>query len=91
MITVRNPWIFVDGSIYACGLDQRNFGLLLWGILILFAADLCKYKGVKLREVIVAQDYWAQCLIIIMTVVSILLFGIWGVQYDASGFIYFQF
>jgi D-alanyl-lipoteichoic acid acyltransferase DltB (MBOAT superfamily) len=91
MIMERNPWIFVDGSIYACGLDQRNFGLLLCGIFILFAADLCKYKGIKLRQVVAAQDYWAQCLIIIMTVVSILLFGIWGVEYDASSFIYFQF
>jgi hypothetical protein len=91
IITDYNPWIFVDGSIYDCGLDQRNFGLLLCGIFILFVADLCKYKDIKLREVIAAQDYWAQCLIVIMTVVSILLFGIWGVQYDASSFIYFQF
>jgi hypothetical protein len=52
---------------------------------------LCKYKGIRLREVIEAQDYWAQCLIIILTLVSILLFGIWGAGYDASSFIYFQF
>jgi D-alanyl-lipoteichoic acid acyltransferase DltB (MBOAT superfamily) len=91
MITVHNPWIFVDDSIYACGVDRRNFELMLGGIFLLFLADLCKYKGIRLREVIEAQDYWAQCLIIILTLVSILLFGIWGAGYDASSFIYFQF
>jgi D-alanyl-lipoteichoic acid acyltransferase DltB (MBOAT superfamily) len=91
MITVHNFWIFVDDSIYACGLDRSNFGLMLCGIFLLFLADLCKYKGIRLREVIAEQDYWAQCLIVVMTLVSILLFGIWGVKYDASSFIYFQF
>lgn len=91
MIMVHNPWVWVDGSLYNCGLDQKNFNLMLWGILILAGADICKYKGIKLRQVIAEQDYWAQSLIIVLAVLGILLFGIWGMGYDASNFIYFQF
>lgn len=91
IITVHNPWILLDGSLYTCGLDQKNFQLLIWGILLLCAADVCKYKGVKLRTVIAGQDYWAQCFLAVIFVLCILLFGIWGVGYDAASFIYFQF
>lgn len=91
ILTVHNPWVWIDGSLYTCGLDQKNFNLMLWGILILAGADLCKYKGIKLREVLAAQDDWAQSLVMILAVLGILLFGIWGVGYDASNFIYFQF
>ncbi len=91
MIMVQNPWVWIDGSLYTCGLDQRNFQLMLWGILILAGADLCKSKGIMLRKVLAEQDYWAQCLVTVAAVLGILLFGIWGVGYDAANFIYFQF
>lgn len=86
-----NPWILVDGSLYQCGLDNKNFGLMIVSILILLIADICKKRGVIIREIILRQDYWARCLIISVSIVFILIFGIYGAQYDASGFIYFQF
>lgn len=91
MVTVHNSWILVDGSLYECGLDQKNFQLMIWGICLLGIADICKYRGIKLRKVIAQQDYWAQCLLVVVFVLCILVFGIWGVGYDASNFIYFQF
>ena len=43
MVTVRNPWILFDGTLYNCGLDRKNFNLMLTSIGILFIADLCKH------------------------------------------------
>lgn len=86
-----NPWILVDGSLYQCGLDNKNFCLLIVSILILLIADICKRKGIIIREVILKQDYWARCLIVSVSIVFILIFGVYGAQYDASSFIYFQF
>ena len=80
-----------NGALYKYGLDKRNFELMLLCIFILGIADIFKYRGVKLREVLKAQDYWFQCLAISTAICFILLFGIWGVQYDAASFIYFQF
>lgn len=90
-IFVKNPWILFDGSLYECGLDYKNFHLMLISILILVFADYCKTKGIKIREVIAKQDYWFRWLFISMTIVGILTFGIWGPNYNEANFIYFQF
>ena len=91
MVTAKNHWVWFDGSLYECGLNQKNFTLMIWGILLLFVADGCKYKGIKIREIVARQDYWAQILTVIAAVFGILLFGMWGAGYDAANFIYFQF
>ncbi|MCH5345281.1 MAG: MBOAT family protein [Acetatifactor sp.] len=91
IITVKNPWVLFDGSLYECGLDEKNFRLMLLGIVILLLVDLCKRKGIKIREVIVKQDYWFRWLFIAFAISAILTFGIWGPNYNEANFIYFQF
>ncbi len=91
MLTAKNHWVWFDGSLYECGLNESNFRFMIWGILLLLVVDICKYKGIKLREIMARQDYWAQSLCVIIAVLGILLFGMWGAGYDAANFIYFQF
>ena len=91
MICVKNPWILFDDSLYQCGLDRKNFGLMLICIGILLFADYCKHRKIKIREVIAGQDYWFRWITIVAAVCAILTFGIWGPNYDAANFIYFQF
>ena len=91
MASIKNPWILFDDSIYQCGLDRSNFGLMLISIAILLFADFCKYKNIRLREVIAKQDYWFRWIFIGFAVCAILIFGIWGPEYNQANFIYFQF
>lgn len=91
MLTIRNPWILVDGSLYNCGLNQKNFQLMLLSIGILLFADIAKAKKVRIRNIIAEQDGWCQIFVIVMSIVLIVLFGIWGGSYNANNFIYFQF
>lgn len=91
IIHAQNHWILFDGSLYECGLDQQNFILLLMCICILISADILKRRQIKIREIIMSQDYWFQCLIVSLSICAILVFGIWGSQYDQNNFIYFQF
>lgn len=91
MLHIHNPWILFDGSLYHCGLDRKNFQIMLLCIGILLLVDIATYKGIKLRKFIADQDYWCQAVIIVFSIVSILLFGIWGNTYNAANFIYFQF
>lgn len=86
-----NPWILMDGSLYSCGLDSKNFGLAIVSIGILIFADICKKQGIVVRNVIIRQDFWVRWLVIAVAVCAVLLFGIWGSAYDAASFIYFQF
>ena len=87
----NNIWILFDGSLYDCGLDSKNFCLMVISIMVLFLTDIAKKKGIVLREIILKQDYWFKCLILIFVICFILIFGIWGSGYDSAGFIYFQF
>lgn len=91
MLTVHNWWILFDDSLFALGLDWKNFILLMGALLILLTADACKYKGIRIKEVILKQELWFRWLFYISAIVFILVFGIWGPGYDASMFIYFQF
>lgn len=91
MVTVRNPWVLFDDSLYQCGLDGRNFRLMLLCLLVLMFADLCKLKGIQVRGVLMAQDFWFRCCFLVFAVCVILTFGIWGPGYNEASFIYFQF
>lgn len=91
MIHIWNPWILFDGSLYTCGLDDKNFRLMLVGILILFCADFAKRRGIQIRKIVISQDYWFRWIFISVSIVAILLFGMWGPSFNKANFIYFQF
>ena len=91
VITGFNPWILADESLFQCGLDRRNFQLLLLSIGVLLAADYGKYKGVCIHKKILEQDFWFRWLVFAGGTLFILIFGVWGGNYDAKSFIYFQF
>lgn len=88
---VKNPWIFVDNSLYNLGLDRRSFQFMLFSMAIILVADFFKYRGVVIREKIAKQELWFRMAVYLFAVIGILTFGIWGSGYDAATFIYFQF
>lgn len=87
----RNVWVLFDGSLFECGLDSKNWTLLLICLLVLLLADICRLNKIKIREVIAKQDIWARWLIIVGAACAILLFGIYGPFFEKANFIYFQF
>ena len=91
MTHVFNPWILLDGSLFHCGLSEKQFRLMIFTVLILLAADICKYHGIVLRKKLMEQDLWFRWLVMIGAILFILVFGVWGTGYDQAGFIYFQF
>lgn len=91
LIPIKAPWILYDGSLYQCGLDRSNFLFMLLCIVVLFFADFCKHRKIVIHDIILKQDAWFRCLFTAFAVVFILIFGIWGSSYDATGFIYFKF
>lgn len=91
ILTVHNPWILFDGSLYECGLSRKTFSMLVCAIIFLLLADLLKLKKVCIRQIIEQQDYWCQILIIACSICAVMLFGMYGPGFDAASFIYFQF
>ena len=91
MFSVHNPWIFADGTLYRLGLDRLEMQILLLGIGVLLAVDIAHEHGVSLRERLDRQNRLFRWLACIAAIVGILLYGVYGVGFDASQFIYFQF
>lgn len=89
MIGTYNPWVIFDGSITSkIGLASHSFWLLVISIIVMLLVDYAKYKGCDVKEWISKQDLWFRWTLYIVLVVSILVFGVWGPNYDASAFVY---
>ena len=73
------------------GLDERNWFLLVLAVLVLFLVDRCHEHGLHIREAIDRQMLPIRWLTYLLAVLVIVVFGIWGSAYDASGFIYGKF
>ena len=91
IFNAENIWTLFDGSLYNCGLDEKNFRFMLIAVIVLLVADFLKRKGIMVREIILRQDSYIKCLVVSLSILMIMVFGKYGPAYDAVNFIYFQF
>ena len=91
MISEWNVWVLTDGSLFTLGLDAKEWNVLLAAGAFLFIVDLIRYKGINPVEVFMEQNLWFRWILFYVGIFVILIFGVYGAQYDASRFIYFQF
>lgn len=91
IFTTYNPWILFDESLFKLGLDRKEFQFMLFAILILIIADFIKWKGHSVREWVYKQERWFRWTFYIVSILTVLVFGIWGPAFSESAFIYFQF
>lgn len=88
--TLKNIWGDI-GSMHTCGMDGADFCLLVVCIAVLLISDWANFRGIAVRLGILRQDYWFRWLVFAGGLLFILIFGVWGSQYNARNFIYFQF
>lgn len=91
MFSEFNPWILTDGTLFSLGLDSADMFVLLVSLLVLFFVSVAKYKKVQIREWLCNQGIWFRYSVYLIALFAVLIFGIYGVNYDDSSFIYFQF
>lgn len=91
MFSLWNPWIFFDNSLYDMGLDRKDFWILCFSIMVLWAVSFMQERGVKVREQLSKQNLIFRWIIYWIAIFGILTFGIYGPEYDATQFIYFGF
>lgn len=84
-------WELFDGSIYNHGLNRKNFDLVLFALLLLFCTSFAKERNVSIREWIAKQPLMIRWMLYYAGIFSIILFGIYGIGYDASSFAYINF
>lgn len=90
MFTAGNWMALVDGSLLNLGLDVYDFAILLLGLVILVCVSLVQRSG-SVREKIVALPYTVRVILWFSLFLMVILWGNYGIGYDASQFIYNQF
>ncbi|MBO4458815.1 MAG: MBOAT family protein [Butyrivibrio sp.] len=85
------PWKFVDGSLYAFGLNRANFLLASFGIVLMTVVDIFNCSGIVIREKILSQGMWLRWIIILTGILFTVICGMWGPGYNVADFIYKQF
>ena len=53
--------------------------------------DLAIHWKKNLSDAILAQPLWLRWLVLYVGIAAVLIFGIYGAEYNAAEFIYFQF
>ncbi len=90
MFTTWNWNILWDGSLLTLGLEGKDFVVLLLGMLIMIIVSVLQ-RGGSVRERIRMQWIPIRFVVWYGLFLIVLLFGAYGVGYDASQFIYNQF
>ena len=70
------------------GLDKPNVLLMIAGIVLLIAVDIAHEKGIHFRERISKRNIAIRYAIYFIGIFSILVFGIYGAEFDSASFIY---
>ncbi len=91
LFSAYNPWVLFDSSLYNCGLDRINTGILLISILVLMSVDRLHEKGIMIRNMIDKQNLPARLLVYYLSVMIVVIFGVYGPEFEMSKFLYFQF
>lgn len=86
-----NLWIFFDGSMYSLGLSQPELHVLMVSLLVMFICDVYKYRGKDVIKAVNGQQTVFRWLVYLVLIFAILVYGIYGVNYNANNFIYFNF
>lgn len=84
-------WQLTDGSLLALGLDAKEMNVLFFAGLIMFVIDMAGRLGRDVSSFFAKRSELAQSFVILLGIVFIVIFGVYGKEYDAAAFIYFQF
>lgn len=90
IFTVWNPQVLFDGSMMKLSLSVSDYAVLLIGAAVLLTASLLGRKG-SVRKRVLERSPLLSCCMTVALLLIVLIFGAYGIGYDASQFIYNQF
>ncbi|MGN0402312.1 MAG: MBOAT family O-acyltransferase [Acetatifactor sp.] len=92
LITMWDPWNFFNQHIYTLGLDVTEMHVLVAALAALLLADLVRYRKKQTVDVFLSEQcLWFRWIVIFALMAATLVYGIYGVDFDSTQFIYFQF
>lgn len=86
-----NKWdtdILINGGLLKLGLDVQDLWVLLLASLIWLTVSLMQESGIQVREALSRQNLLFRWIVYLAAIFSLILFGVYGLNYNASDFIY---
>lgn len=81
----------LDGKIYDYGVNEKEMSIVVFSVLILLVVGILQENGVKIRETLAKQNIFFRWALVLLLIAFILIFGVYGPNYNASDFIYGNF
>ena len=92
MFTRWNPWAFFDESLYTWGLDRVESLILLVAMLVLLTVSIVRYRtGDDIGKALLKQNLWFRWAVLLFFMITIVVYGEYGINFDSNKFIYFDF
>ena len=92
MFTNFDLGVLFNGTLYKLGLVKNDMTALGIGVVILFLTELVRYKkNMRIEKYLCTQNLWFKWTVLIVMILCVVLFGEYGINYNAAEFIYFQF
>ncbi|MCR5576482.1 MAG: MBOAT family protein [Oscillospiraceae bacterium] len=84
-------WVLGNGGLFSFGLKAPEMFLLVFFIALLIAVDVLNSRGIRGRDILARQPLPVRWLLLLLGVLAVFVFGVYGQSYNASSFIYMQF
>ncbi len=81
----------LNGEIYTFGVNEKEMTIIIISVLLLLVVGILQENGVKIRESLAKQNIFFRWGLILLFIAFILIFGVYGPDYNASDFIYGNF
>ncbi len=89
MFTVKNWNVLTDGSLLTLGLDKSDYIIVAVSLFLVFTIGIIREK--KWTAKFYALPYYIKYSALLILIYATLIFGTYGMGYDASSFIYNRF
>lgn len=77
-----------DGTLFQQGLNEKEFAFCILGIILVWIVDVLQERGMSIRQRLSEQNIVVRWAFYIGALIIIIIFGVYGAGYDASGFAY---
>lgn len=75
-------------TLFSYGVDARNMFVVFVACLVLLTVSILQENGIKIRETLSKQSWVFRWTLILILLVSVLIFGVYGPSFSATDFIY---
>lgn len=92
LVTRWDPWSLFNGELYTLGLERFEFNVLVMAVVALFLVELLRFvKKETITDFLEKQCIWFRWGVLFLLIAAILVYGVYGIKFESSQFIYFQF